>query len=97
MNLKDFLKKPDAMTAAALARLIGVQDQQVRQWQHGYNDRKPSPENCVAIERATNGEVTRQELRPDDYWLIWPDLAAPNSLESGGIKQPATAQEAGHV
>lgn len=30
---------------------------------------------CVAIERETNGEVTRQMLRPNDFWLIWPDLA----------------------
>jgi DNA-binding transcriptional regulator YdaS (Cro superfamily) len=32
---------------------------------------------CLAIERATEGQVTRSDLRPDDYWLIWPDLAAP--------------------
>lgn len=35
------------------------------------------PELCVAIERATDGQVTRQDLRPEDYWLIWPDLPAP--------------------
>lgn len=35
-------------------------------------------ERCAAIERATQGAVTRQELRPDDYWLIWPDLPAPS-------------------
>lgn len=37
----------------------------------------PSPANCLAIERATGGAVTRQDLRPDDYWLIWPDLPSP--------------------
>jgi len=35
-----------------------------------------SPERCLAIERETNGAVTRQDLR-DDYHLIWPDLKAP--------------------
>lgn len=29
---------------------------------------------CVAIERATNGQVTRKDLRPDDWRLIWPEL-----------------------
>ena len=36
----------------------------------------PSPANCVAIERATKGAVTRKELRPDDWQSIWPELAA---------------------
>lgn len=42
-----------------------------------------NPLVCLAIERATGGQVTRQDLRPDDYWLIWPDLAAPQ--EEGAI------------
>lgn len=36
---------------------------------------KPSPENCVAIERVTKKAVTRKDLRPDDWHLIWPELA----------------------
>lgn len=32
------------------------------------------PITCVAIERETNGAVTRQMLRPSDFRLIWPDL-----------------------
>lgn len=31
--------------------------------------------NCTAIEKATNGAVTRRDLRPDDWHLIWPELA----------------------
>lgn len=38
-------------------------------------------ERCLAIERATGGQVTRADLRPDDYWLIWPDLPAPQPEE----------------
>jgi DNA-binding transcriptional regulator YdaS (Cro superfamily) len=37
---------------------------------------------CTAIERITGGQVTRQDLRPDDYWLIWPDLKAPKSKKA---------------
>ena len=33
-------------------------------------------EHCAAIEKATNGAVTRQELRPDDWQAIWPELQA---------------------
>ena len=77
MDLKNYLNCPNQMTAAELARHIGVRDAQVVQWKHGYGNRKPSPIYCVAIERATGGIVTRADLRPDDYWLIWPDLARP--------------------
>lgn len=39
-------------------------------------------EYCAAIERATAGAVTRADLRPDDYWQIWPDLPAPEPQEA---------------
>jgi DNA-binding transcriptional regulator YdaS (Cro superfamily) len=29
----------------------------------------------VPIERATLGEVSRRDLRPDDWHEIWPELA----------------------
>ena len=32
-------------------------------------------ETCVAIERATGGQVTRKDLRPNDWQDIWPELA----------------------
>lgn len=34
-----------------------------------------SPKISVKIEELTQGAVTRRDLRPDDYWEIWPDLA----------------------
>lgn len=46
-------------------------------------------ERCVAIEVATHGAVTRQDLRPDDWQKIWPELA-----QSPTTHQPA-AQAAG--
>lgn len=56
-------------------------DAQIRQWQHGYGGRTPSAENCTGIWLASNKKVTRQALRPSDYWLIWPDLPAPTTKE----------------
>ena len=72
-----------AGSQAALAKLIGAAGQStVGNWV--VRGGVVPVEYCARIEQTTG--VTRQDLRPDDYWLIWPDLAAPNSLESGGIK-----------
>ena len=49
---------------AALARSLGVTAEAVRKWELG---RIPA-ERCLDIERATNGRVSRSELRPD----LWP-------------------------
>lgn len=34
----------------------------------------------MPIERATQGAVTRRDLRSDDYLIHWPELATPLSL-----------------
>jgi DNA-binding transcriptional regulator YdaS (Cro superfamily) len=79
MKLHEYLAIDSSLSVSELRQAIGAKsDAQIRQWQHGYGGRLPSPAYCLAIERATNGAVTRQELRPDDYWLIWPDLPAPH-------------------
>lgn len=78
MKLHEYLSSPGAMSVSQLAVQIGVKsDAQVRQWQHAYAGRLPGPAYCLSIERATDGAVTRKDLRPDDYWLIWPDLTEP--------------------
>jgi len=78
MNLQDYFSSEGSLTVAQLADRIGVKsDAQIRQWQHGYADRKPGPEYCVAIERETGGKVTRKDLRPDDWQAIWPELSGP--------------------
>lgn len=57
---------------AALAHLLDITPAAVSQWLHR---RRPVPlRHCAAIERATNGAVTRKDLRPDDWQEIWPDL-----------------------
>jgi len=33
------------------------------------------PSLCVAIEKGTDGKVTRKDLRHDDWLQIWPELA----------------------
>lgn len=57
---------------SALARILSVSPPTINQWIKGL---RPIPvERCSAIERATNGQVTRQELRPEDWQDIWPEL-----------------------
>lgn len=66
----------------ALARLLGVAPPTVHEWKTG---KRPVPvERCVAIERATESAVTRQDLRPDDWQDIWPELAV-TQLENPSI------------
>lgn len=58
-----------------IARALGVTPPVVSDWVTG---KKGIPlERCVQIERATLGEVRRQDLRPDDWQDFWPELAEP--------------------
>ena len=58
---------------ANLSRTLGVTAAAVNQWAKGL---RPIPvRHCTAIERATGGQVTRRDLRPGDWHLIWPELA----------------------
>jgi DNA-binding transcriptional regulator YdaS (Cro superfamily) len=81
MNLDQYLSSDGAPSVAQLRermRSLGYKvksDAQIRQWRHGYAGRRPDPENCVGLELASDGIVTRRELRPDDWQLIWPELA----------------------
>lgn len=75
MNLSEYFAQPGSLSVSELRVRAGVpSDAQIRQWQHGYSNRRPGPVHCVAIERATAGAVTRRDLRPDDWHLIWPEL-----------------------
>ena len=55
-----------------MAKVLGVSVAAVGNWKN----RGVPYEKCVAIERATSGAVTRQDLRPHDWADIWPELAA---------------------
>lgn len=59
----------------ALAQLLGVSIAAVGNWK----SRGVPLEHCVPIERATEGAVTRRDLRPDDWQAIWPELAEPQA------------------
>lgn len=60
-----------ATSQASLANGVGVTQQTVSNWKDGGPIR---PEHCSAIERFLGGAVTRKQLRPDDWHLVWPEL-----------------------
>ena len=73
MTLNEYLQLDGALSVCELRKRMAdlgspiKSDAQIRQWQHRYADRIPSPVNCVAIEQATEGQVTRKDLRPHDW------------------------------
>jgi DNA-binding transcriptional regulator YdaS (Cro superfamily) len=77
MTLSEYLKQSGRGALQRLSKTIGAHAPDVSRWSSGI---RPVPIHFgLAIERATGGQVTRQDLRPDDYWLIWPDLKAPGT------------------
>lgn len=62
----------------ALARALQVTPVTVSQWTRdasAKNARPVPPKQCVRIEKLTSGQVSRRELRPEDWQDIWPELA----------------------
>ena len=82
MNLSSYLHSHGSVKE--LSEATGAHPVLLSQWKTG---KRPIPiERCLAIERATEGAVTRRDLRPDDWHLIWPELVttdrpAPQSNE----------------
>ena len=68
MNLDAYLSRPGAESMSALAKALDIHVDQVRQWRHGQDGRRPSPAKCADIERVTSGVVPCDELRPDLTW-----------------------------
>lgn len=64
-----------AGTQEALAKRLGIRQCLVSQWLRG--KRPVASAKAVRIEQLFGGEVTRQDLRPDDWWEIWPELSEP--------------------
>ena len=76
MNLDTYLSEVDSN--AGLAKKLGVAPSLISQWRNGV---RPIPfERCPQIESVTNGLVTRQELCPDNWRELWPELAGLNPL-----------------
>lgn len=58
--------------ASRLAAGLGQSQSYLSQLSSGH--RKASPSRAVKIESLTGGKVTRQDMRPEDWRDIWPEL-----------------------
>jgi DNA-binding transcriptional regulator YdaS (Cro superfamily) len=72
MNLLDLLRSMTAEDRAALADSGSTSVGHLRNIAYGF--KSCAPWLAVSIERASGGAVTRRELRPGDWWLIWPEM-----------------------
>lgn len=71
----------------ALARLIGIATPTVNQW---VKNKRPVPaERCPSIERATNGAVRCEDLRPDVDWAYLRGTPAVNPENSPNLEKAA--------
>lgn len=82
MNLSKWLSV-ERGRGLKLAAALGVSPVLISQWASGR--RVPPFERCIPIERATDGEVSRRDLRPDDYLEMWPELAQPVAVPAGMV------------
>nr|WP_081651353.1 YdaS family helix-turn-helix protein [Cupriavidus sp. WS] len=87
MDLKTYISAGGRGTAVKLAGTLHVSPSYLSQMVSGSSP--ISPERCVAIERATNGSVTRKDLRPSDWHLIWPELAISHAPADLGASSEA--------
>lgn len=70
-----------------LAREIGAHAPDVSRWADGT---RPIPvAHAAAIERASGGLVTRQEMFPNDWQSIWPELSIESNTRRATDPLPA--------
>ncbi|MCK0743587.1 transcriptional regulator [Chromohalobacter nigrandesensis] len=61
--------------------------------QIAYGNKIPSAEIASRIEKTTSGQVTRPELRPADWWIVWPELISSSDLPPSDTPQVTPGQE----
>lgn len=78
----------------AVARMLGIKPPSVLGW-----GGRPPPERCPALERATNGAVSCEAMRPDVCWQRVPDPTwpHPDGRPCIDVAAPTQAQEQSHA
>lgn len=74
MNLRSFLDSLPRGGVGEFASKVRKSTVYLSQLAARQGGREASPELCVVIERESNYQVRRWDLRPHDWHLIWPEL-----------------------
>lgn len=91
MNLHDYLSA-ERGRQARICKEIGAHAPDLSRWATG---QRPVPvDKCLKIERATGGDVTRRDLRPNDWHEIWPDLITDEHPAPAPAADESAAQAA---
>lgn len=73
MKLSDYLNQLGRGGKSAFAKKIGAYSSDLSDWIKG---ERPIPAHFApAIERESDGRVTRKECRPLDWHIYWPEPA----------------------
>lgn len=72
MNLKNHFASLERGRAAQIATEMKISPSYLSQMVAG--TAPISPARAVEFERVLGGAVTRQDIYPDDWHLIWPEL-----------------------
>ena len=97
MKLSDYLREMPVADRAALARACGTTYGHLKNV--AFSGKPCGEKLAMALELATDGAVTRRELRPTDWWEIWHELVTPEfpapvtrpALQLATTTQPAAA------
>lgn len=74
MDLKTYLKSlPDDAAREAFAVACDTTFGHMRNCMYP-KGKQLSPASSVLVERLSGQKVMRWDLRPDDWWKIWPEL-----------------------
>lgn len=92
MNLKSWVEM-ERGRATALARAICVPQSFVSKMVSG--EKAIPAEHVKAISQLTGGEVTCQDMRPNDWQKYWPELAATQPTRQPATPQPTAQGVAG--
>lgn len=86
MDLKTYIGKLPADDREAFAVRCGTTPGHMRNVM--YRQKSCAPDLAVGIERESGREVTRRDLRPDDWHRIWPELVT-NEFPAPAQAEPA--------
>ncbi|MFY9479133.1 MAG: YdaS family helix-turn-helix protein [Aquabacterium sp.] len=93
MDLATYFKSPGAMTVAELATAAGIKHvAQINQWRNPAFGRRPGYEHAAAVERATKGACTCEELNSSLPWRRMPDREWPWHPEGKPLIDPLLAE-----